>query len=52
MSRLAAMVPDVYAVRLVLGHRGQAHIGCQTHLEVAGRTAVRHWIELVEETLT
>jgi glycolate dehydrogenase iron-sulfur subunit len=29
-----------------------ANIGCQTHLESAGRTAVRHWIELVEETLT
>jgi glycolate oxidase iron-sulfur subunit len=29
-----------------------ANIGCQTHLESAGRTAVRHWIELVEEALT
>ena len=28
-----------------------ANIGCQTHLDGAGRTAVRHWIELVEEAL-
>ena len=28
-----------------------ANIGCQTHLQGAGRTAVRHWIELVEEAL-
>ena len=28
-----------------------ANIGCQTHLDGAGRTAVRHWIELVEEGL-
>lgn len=28
-----------------------ANIGCQTHLESAGRTPVRHWIELVEEAL-
>lgn len=28
-----------------------ANIGCQTHLGGAGRTPVRHWIELVEETL-
>jgi glycolate oxidase iron-sulfur subunit len=29
-----------------------ANIGCQTHLDGAGRTRVRHWIELVEEALT
>ncbi|KSQ24978.1 glycolate oxidase subunit GlcF [Pseudomonas aeruginosa] len=29
-----------------------ANIGCQTHLDGAGRTPVRHWIELVEEALT
>nr|WP_154745339.1 glycolate oxidase subunit GlcF [Pseudomonas karstica] len=28
-----------------------ANIGCQTHLNGAGRTPVRHWIELVEEAL-
>lgn len=29
-----------------------ANIGCQTHLDGAGRTPVRHWIELVEEALS
>ncbi len=29
-----------------------ANIGCQTHLAGAGRTPVRHWIEIVEEALT
>ncbi|WP_297844992.1 glycolate oxidase subunit GlcF [Pseudomonas sp.] len=28
-----------------------ANIGCQTHLDSAGRTPVRHWIELVEDAL-
>jgi len=28
-----------------------ANIGCQAHLDGAGRTPVRHWIELVEEAL-
>lgn len=28
-----------------------ANIGCQTHLQSANRTPVRHWIELVEEAL-
>ncbi len=28
-----------------------ANIGCQTHLDSAGRTPVRHWIELVESAL-
>ncbi|MDV7214087.1 heterodisulfide reductase-related iron-sulfur binding cluster, partial [Azotobacter beijerinckii] len=29
-----------------------ANIGCQIHLDGAGRTPVRHWIELLEEALT
>ncbi|WDY59949.1 glycolate oxidase subunit GlcF [Pseudomonas sp. PSKL.D1] len=29
-----------------------ANIGCQAHLGSAGRTPVRHWIEVVEEALT
>ncbi|TFH86028.1 glycolate oxidase iron-sulfur subunit [Billgrantia azerbaijanica] len=28
-----------------------ANIGCQTHLASAGRTEVRHWIEIVDEAL-
>nr|WP_314873568.1 glycolate oxidase subunit GlcF [uncultured Pseudomonas sp.] len=28
-----------------------ANIGCQTHLDGAGRTPVRHWIEIVEQAL-
>jgi len=28
-----------------------ANIGCQTHLDGAGRTSVRHWIELVDEAM-
>ena len=28
-----------------------ANIGCQSHLDSAGRTPVRHWIELVEAAL-
>jgi glycolate oxidase iron-sulfur subunit len=28
-----------------------ANIGCQTHLDGAGRTPVRHWIELLEDAL-
>ncbi|HEF4759627.1 TPA: glycolate oxidase subunit GlcF [Pseudomonas putida] len=28
-----------------------ANIGCQTHLDGAGRTPVRHWIEVVEAAL-
>ena len=28
-----------------------ANIGCQTHLDGAGRTPVRHWIEIVEEAM-
>ncbi|RXU59017.1 glycolate oxidase iron-sulfur subunit [Pseudomonas protegens] len=28
-----------------------ANIGCQTHLDGAGRTPVRHWIEVLEDSL-
>ncbi|MGC3872646.1 glycolate oxidase subunit GlcF [Halomonas sp. GXIMD04776] len=28
-----------------------ANIGCQTHLDGAGRTRVRHWIEIVDDAL-
>ena len=28
-----------------------ANVGCQTHLNGAGRTPVRHWIELVDAAL-
>src|SRR5690606_33962506 len=28
-----------------------ANIGCQTHLAGAGRTPVRHWIELVDDAM-
>lgn len=28
-----------------------ANIGCQAHLDSAGRTPVRHWIEVVEQSL-
>lgn len=28
-----------------------ANIGCQTHLNAAGRTPVRHWIEIVDDAL-
>lgn len=28
-----------------------ANIGCQTHLAGAGRTSVRHWIEIIDDTL-
>jgi glycolate oxidase iron-sulfur subunit len=28
-----------------------ANIGCQTHLDGAGRTPVRHWIEVVEDAI-
>jgi glycolate oxidase iron-sulfur subunit len=29
-----------------------ANIGCQSHLASAGRTPVRHWIELLDQSLT
>ena len=28
-----------------------ANVGCQSHLDSAGRTPVRHWIELVDQSL-
>jgi glycolate oxidase iron-sulfur subunit len=28
-----------------------ANIGCQMHLDGAGRTEVRHWIEIVEDAM-
>jgi len=43
LNALESGAPDVIAT---------ANIGCQTHLEGAGRTSVRHWIELVDESLT
>jgi glycolate oxidase iron-sulfur subunit len=42
LDALESGKPDVIAT---------ANIGCQVHLDGAGRTAVRHWIELVEEAL-
>jgi len=42
MSALESGKPQVIAT---------ANIGCQTHLEGAGRTPVRHWIELIEEAM-
>src|SRR3990167_1220217 len=43
LDALESGQPDVIAT---------ANIGCQTHLDGAGRTPVRHWIELVEEALS
>ncbi|MDU8360912.1 glycolate oxidase subunit GlcF [Pseudomonas syringae group sp. J309-1] len=42
MNALESGKPDVIAT---------ANIGCQTHLSGAGRTTVRHWIELVDDAL-
>ncbi len=42
MDALESGRPDIIAT---------ANIGCQTHLDGAGRTPVRHWIELVDEAL-
>jgi glycolate oxidase iron-sulfur subunit len=42
LDALESGQPDVIAT---------ANIGCQTHLDGAGRTPVRHWIELVDEAL-
>ncbi|TCK84061.1 glycolate oxidase subunit GlcF [Paraburkholderia sp. BL9I2N2] len=42
MAALESGQPDIIAT---------ANIGCQMHLDGAGRTRVRHWIELVEEAL-
>ncbi|BCG03337.1 glycolate oxidase iron-sulfur subunit (plasmid) [Paraburkholderia sp. PGU19] len=42
MAALESGKPDVIAT---------ANVGCQMHLDGAGKTQVRHWIELVEEAL-
>ena len=42
MDALESGQPDVIAT---------ANIGCQTHLNSAGRTPVSHWIELVDQAL-
>jgi glycolate oxidase iron-sulfur subunit len=42
LDALEAGVPEVIVT---------ANVGCQMHLASAGRTPVRHWIELVEATL-
>jgi glycolate oxidase iron-sulfur subunit len=42
LDALESGKPDVIAT---------ANIGCQTHLGGAGRTAVRHWIEIVDEAI-
>ena len=42
MNALESGQPDVIAT---------ANIGCQTHLASAGRTPVKHWIELIEDAL-
>jgi glycolate oxidase iron-sulfur subunit len=42
MNALESGNPEVIAT---------ANIGCQTHLASAGRTPVKHWIELIEDAL-
>jgi glycolate oxidase iron-sulfur subunit len=42
MNALESGRPEVIAT---------ANIGCQTHLASAGRTPVKHWIELIEDAL-
>ena len=42
LNALESAHPDVIAT---------ANIGCQSHLDGAGRTPVRHWIELVEAAM-
>jgi len=42
MNALESGAPEVIAT---------ANIGCQTHLASAGRTPVKHWIELIEDAL-
>ncbi len=43
LNALESGHPDVIAT---------ANIGCQSHLDGAGRTPVRHWIELVEDAMS
>jgi glycolate oxidase iron-sulfur subunit len=42
LDALESGQPDVIAT---------ANVGCQTHLGSGGRTAVRHWIEIVDASL-
>lgn len=42
MNALESGKPEVIAT---------ANIGCQTHLASAGRTPVKHWIELIEDAM-
>ncbi|WP_311948185.1 glycolate oxidase subunit GlcF [Halomonas piscis] len=51
---LATQLRDNKLDALEAGHPDvivTANIGCQTHLAGANRTPVRHWIEVVDETL-
>ena len=51
---LARSLRDNKLAALESGHPeiiATANIGCQAHLDGAGRTPVRHWIELVEAAL-
>ncbi|SDJ70998.1 glycolate oxidase subunit GlcF [Billgrantia gudaonensis] len=51
---LATQLRDNKLDNLEAGHPETivtANIGCQTHLASAGRTEVRHWIEIVDEAL-
>lgn len=51
---LATQLRDQRLTALQAGHPDQivtANIGCQTHLDAASKTPVRHWIEVVEEAL-
>lgn len=43
LDALESGQPDVIAT---------ANIGCQTHLNGAGRTPVRHWVEILEDAIT
>jgi glycolate oxidase iron-sulfur subunit len=48
---LARSLRDNKLAALESGHPeiiATANIGCQAHLDGAGRTPVRHWIELVD----
>lgn len=52
--KLAKQLRDNKLDALEAGHPDlivTANIGCQTHLDGAGRTPVRHWIELVDEAM-
>lgn len=52
--KIAGQLRDRKLDALESGHPdliATANIGCQTHLDSARRTPVRHWIEVVEEAL-